>query len=209
VLWVADITYVPTWSGFLYLAVVMDVFSRRIVGWSMANHMRKELVVDALNMAIYRRNPKSVVHHSDQGSQYTSIAFGKRCREAGILPSMGSVGDWYDNAMCESFNATLECELLCQTPLRNATRGFACRFRFHRRLVQPASAAFSPRLSLTNELRALNLYVSQPLLLGFRVPLNFPIVSTSCIVAAVIGAASLSPLTAAQKKFGFAAERRH
>jgi putative transposase len=114
VLWVADITYVPTWSGFLYLAVVMDVFSRRIVGWSMANHMRKELVVDALNMAIYRRNPKSVVHHSDQGSQYTSIAFGKRCREAGISPSMGSVGDCYDNAMCEGFNATLECELLAK-----------------------------------------------------------------------------------------------
>ena len=113
-LWVADITYVPTWSGFLFLAIVLDVFSRRVVGWSMANHMRKELVVDALNMAIFRRKPKSVVHHSDQGSQYTSIAFGVRCREAGIQPSMGSVGDCYDNAMCESFNATLECELLAK-----------------------------------------------------------------------------------------------
>lgn len=111
-LWVADITYVPTWSGFLFLAVVLDVYSRRIVGWAMANHMRKELVVEALNMAIYRRKPKAVVHHSDHGSQYTSIAFGKRCREAGITASMGSVGDCYDNAMCESFNATLECELL-------------------------------------------------------------------------------------------------
>jgi len=97
---------------FLFLAVVLDVFSRRVVGWSMANHMRKELVVDALNMAIYRRKPTGVVHHSDQGSQYTSIAFGMRCKEAGIRPSMGSVGDCYDNAMCESFNATLECELL-------------------------------------------------------------------------------------------------
>jgi putative transposase len=111
-LWVADITYVPTWAGFLYVAIVLDAFSRRVVGWAMANHLRTELVLDALNMAIYRRNPVGVVHHSDQGTQYTSIAFGQRCREAGIRPSMGSVGDCYDNAMCESFNATLECELL-------------------------------------------------------------------------------------------------
>jgi putative transposase len=111
-LWVADITYVPTWSGFLYLAVVLDVYSRRVVGWAMADHMRKELVLDALNMAIFRRKPLGVVHHSDQGSQYTSIAFGIRCKEAGVRPSMGSRGDCYDNAMCESFNATLECELL-------------------------------------------------------------------------------------------------
>lgn len=111
-LWVADITYVPTWSGFLYLAVVLDVFSRRVVGWAMADHMRKELVIDALDMAIFRRKPLAVVHHSDQGSQYTSIAFGQRCNAAGIRPSMGSRGDCYDNAMCESFNATLECELL-------------------------------------------------------------------------------------------------
>jgi putative transposase len=111
-LWVADITYIPTWSGFLFLAVVLDVFSRRVVGWSMANHMRAELVVDALNMAVFRRKPVGVVHHSDHGSQYTSIAFGQRCKAAGVVPSMGSVGDCYDNAMCESFNATLECELL-------------------------------------------------------------------------------------------------
>jgi putative transposase len=111
-LWVADITYVPTWAGFLYLAVVLDACSRRVVGWAMANHLRTELVLDALDMAIFRRRPNGVVHHSDQGTQYTSIAFGNRCREAGIRPSMGSVGDCYDNAMCESFNATLECELL-------------------------------------------------------------------------------------------------
>jgi len=111
-LWVADITYVPTWSGFLYVAIVLDAFSRRVVGWSMANHLRTELVLDALDMAIHRRNPIGVVHHSDQGTQYTSIAFGQRCREFGVRPSMGSVGDCYDNAMCESFNATLECELL-------------------------------------------------------------------------------------------------
>jgi putative transposase len=111
-LWVADITYVPTWAGFLFLAVVLDVFSRRVVGWAMATHMRAELVVDALSMAIHNRKPKNVIHHSDQGSQYTSIAFSKRCESAGVRPSMGSVGDCYDNAMCESFNAILECELL-------------------------------------------------------------------------------------------------
>ena len=112
-LWVADITHVPTWAGWLYLAVVLDAWSRRIVGWAMAPHMRAELVEGALAMAISNRNPKGrVVHHSDRGSQYTSLAFGKRCREAGIVQSMGSVGDAYDNAMCESFFATLECELL-------------------------------------------------------------------------------------------------
>jgi putative transposase len=111
-LWVADITFVPTAGGFLYLAVVLDAWSRKIVGWSMANHLRTELVLDALEMAISQRRPDGVIHHSDQGSQYTSLAFGKRCREAGVRPSMGSVGDAYDNAMCESFFATLECELL-------------------------------------------------------------------------------------------------
>jgi putative transposase len=111
-LWVADITFVPTANGFLYLAVVLDAWSRKIVGWSMANHLRTELVLDALEMAIGQRRPGDVIHHSDQGSQYTSLAFGGRCREAGVRPSMGSVGDAYDNAMCESFFATLECELL-------------------------------------------------------------------------------------------------
>jgi len=113
-LWVADITYVPTWTGFLYLAVVLDVYSRRIVGWSMASHLRTELVVDALNMAVGQRQPSAVIHHSDQGCQYTSVGFGLRCREVGVKPSMGSVGDAYDNAMCESFFATLECELLAR-----------------------------------------------------------------------------------------------
>jgi putative transposase len=111
-LWVADITFVPTATGFLFLAVVLDAWSRKIVGWSMANHLRAELVVDALKMAIGQRRPDAVIHHSDQGSQYTSLVFGKRCKEAGVRPSMGSVGDAYDNAMCESFFATLECELL-------------------------------------------------------------------------------------------------
>jgi putative transposase len=112
VLWVADITYVPTWAGFLYLAVVLDVFSRRIVGWSMSTTLHVDVVLAALNMALAQRQPKGVIHHSDQGSQYTSFAFGKRCREAGVRPSMGSVGDAYDNAMAESFFATLECELI-------------------------------------------------------------------------------------------------
>jgi putative transposase len=111
-LWVADITYVSTWSGWLYLAVVMDAWSRRIVGWAMTTDLRTQLVLDALAMAIRQRRPKGVIHHSDQGSQYTSLAFGKRCREAGVRPSMGSVGDCFDNALCESFFATLECELL-------------------------------------------------------------------------------------------------
>jgi putative transposase len=111
-LWVADITYIPTWAGFLYLAVVLDVFSRRIAGWAMATHLRTELVLEALNMAIGQRRPAAVIHHSDQGSQYSALAFGRRCEEAGVRPSMGSVGDCFDNAMCESFFATLECELL-------------------------------------------------------------------------------------------------
>jgi len=112
-LWVADITYVRTWAGFLYLAVVLDVWSRRIVGWAMATHLRTELVLDAFDMALWHRRPEAaVIHHSDQGSQYTSLAFGKRCKQAGVQPSMGSVGDCYDNAMVESFFSTLECELL-------------------------------------------------------------------------------------------------
>jgi putative transposase len=116
-LWVADITYItyiPTWAGFLYLAVVLDAFSRRIVGCSMSTTLATQVALDALNMALAKRQPKGVIHHSDQGSQYSSIAFGHRCREAGVRPSMGSVGDAYDNAMCASFFATLECELLAR-----------------------------------------------------------------------------------------------
>jgi putative transposase len=98
--------------GFLYLAIVLDVFSRKIVGWSMAVHLRTELVLEALELAITQRKPNDVIHHSDQGCQYTSVAFGSRCEALGVRPSMGSVGDAYDNAMAESFFATLECELL-------------------------------------------------------------------------------------------------
>lgn len=120
-LWVADITFIPTAAGFLYLAVVLDAFSRRIVGWAMETHLRTELVLAAFEMAIAQRKPTGVIHHSDQGSQYTSLAFGTRCREAGVRPSMGSVGDAYDKAMCESFFATLECELLARRRFASQT----------------------------------------------------------------------------------------
>lgn len=112
-LWVADITYWPTSEGWLHLAVVLDAFSRRCVGWSMAPHLRTELVADALEMARTRRMPApGLVHHSDQGTQYTSYAFGSRLREAGILGSVGRVGDAYDNAVAEAFFATIKRELL-------------------------------------------------------------------------------------------------
>jgi putative transposase len=129
-LWVADITYIPTWAGFLYLAVVVDAWSRRVVGWSMATHLRTELVLDAMNMAIWQRRPEQVIHHSDQGTQYTSIAFGLRCKEVGVRPSMGSVGDAYDNALCESFFATLECELLDRQRFRTQAEAKMAVFDF-------------------------------------------------------------------------------
>jgi len=113
VLWVADITYLRTWEGWVYLAAVQDAFSRRIVGWSMADHMRAELVVDALEMAVHRRRPgPGLVHHSDQGSQFVSLAFGQKARDAGIAVSMGSKGCAYDNAVAESFFATMKKELV-------------------------------------------------------------------------------------------------
>jgi putative transposase len=115
-LWVADMTYIPTWAGFLYLAVVIDVYSRKVVGWSFGQRMTADLVVSAMNMALFTRKPGTtgpgVIHHSDQGSQYTSLAFGKRCEEMNVRTSMGTVGDAYDNAMAESFFASLECELI-------------------------------------------------------------------------------------------------
>ena len=129
-LWVADITYVPTLVGFLYLAIVLDVFSRRVVGWAMAPHLRTELVVEALEMAVEQRRPEAVVHHSDQGCQYTSLAFGGRCREWGVALSMGSVGDCFDNAMAESFFATLECELLARTVFSTHAEARAAIFEF-------------------------------------------------------------------------------
>jgi len=113
VLWVADITYLRSWEGWVYLAAVQDAYSRRVVGWAMADHMRSELVVDALQMALARRRPApGLIHHSDQGSQFVSLAFGQQARDAGIAVSMGSRGDCYDNAVAESFFATLKKELV-------------------------------------------------------------------------------------------------
>jgi putative transposase len=113
VLWYADITYLRTWEGWLYLAAVQDLYSRRIVGWSMADHLRAELVLDALQMAVARREPESgLIVHSVQGSQYVSLAFGQAARQAAIARSMGSRGDYWDNAAAESFFATLKKELV-------------------------------------------------------------------------------------------------
>jgi len=117
VLWVADTTYLRTWEGWLYLAAVQDAYSRRIVGWAMTEHMRTELVADALQMAVQRRRPEpGLIHHSDQGSQYVALGFGQQARDAGIAVSMGSRGDCYDNAVAESFFATIKKELVHRQP---------------------------------------------------------------------------------------------
>lgn len=116
-LWVADITQHPTDEGWVYLAVVIDAWSRIVVGHAIADHLRSELVVDALETAVWRRRPDpGTVHHSDHGTQYTSWAFGQRLRNAGLLGSMGAVGDAYDNAVAESFFASLQTELLDRRP---------------------------------------------------------------------------------------------
>ncbi len=141
-LWLADITYVKTDEGFLHLAFLLDAHSRRVVGWSMASHLKTELVVDALEMAIWRRRPAAgLIHHTDRGSQYTALSFGKRLEEVGIVPSMGRTGSALDNAMAESFVSTLKAELVDRHrfPTREAARvaifeyieGFYNRVRRH------------------------------------------------------------------------------
>jgi putative transposase len=148
---------VPTWAGFLYLAVVLDVFSRRIVGWAMAEHLRTELVLAALDMALWNRRPDpGVIHHSDHGCQYTSVAFGSRCQEEGVVPSLGSRGDCFDNAITESFFATLECELLkrqtfpthreARTAIFDYIEGFYNTHRRHSALGYLSPAGFERRL---------------------------------------------------------------
>ena len=146
--------YVPTLAGFLYLAIVLDVFSRRIpafagTGWAMAGHLRTELVLDALDMAVEQRRPGSVIHHCDQGCQYTSFAFGERCRRWGVVPSMGSVGDCFDNAMAESFFATLECELLDRTHFHDHHQARRAIFEFIEdgitRIVVTGASVSNPR----------------------------------------------------------------
>jgi putative transposase len=129
-IWVSDITYVPTTAGYLYLAVVIDVWSRRVVGWSMRDNLATPLVTDALDMAIGQRKPAGVIHHSDRGSQYTSAAFRARCDRAGIEMSMGRRGDAYDNAVAESFFASLETELLARTGFANRNQARSAVFDY-------------------------------------------------------------------------------
>lgn len=132
-LWTADITYVNTDEGFLYLAFILDVYSRKVVGWSMANHLRSELVAAALQMALCRRNPSAgLIHHSDRGSQYTALSFGNKLQEAGIVPSMSRVGSALDNAISESFVSTLKCEIgVSRYPSRQAARASIFEFIEH------------------------------------------------------------------------------
>jgi putative transposase len=160
VLWVTDLIYLRTWEGWVYLAAVQDAYSRRIVGWSMADHMRSELVVDALQMAVYRRRPApGLICHSDQGSQFVSLAFGQKARDAGIAVSMGSRGCAYDNAVAETFFATLKKELVhrCSWPTRRELisevfefiEGFYNTTRRHSTLGYLSPAQFE-KISLTN-----------------------------------------------------------
>jgi putative transposase len=130
-LWAADITYIRTWEGWLYLASVMDCYSRRIVGWALADHLRAELVIDALETAVARRRPDpGLVHHSDQGSQYTSLVFTRRCASVGIDVSMGSRGDCFDNAVLESFHATIKKDLIHRRPWPTKTEARTAIFEY-------------------------------------------------------------------------------
>ena len=149
-LWVADVTYVATAEGFLYLAVVLDVFSRLIVGWAMAERLRSQLVQTALEMAYAQRAPRQVIHHSDHGTEYTAIGFGKRCTQLGIRPSMGSVGDCFDNAMAESVFATFECEVLDRNTFQTRDEARSAIFSwiegwYNRHRRHPALGYLSPQ----------------------------------------------------------------
>ena len=154
----SDITFVPTAAGFLFLAVVLDAWSRRIVGWAFSHDLKTRLVLDALDMAIASRKPEEVIHHSDKGSQYTSWAFGHRCRgEAmpnGIRPSTGTAGDALDNAMCESFFATLECELIDRHRFTTKAEAQIAVFRFIEGVSQPLAPPFVHRLHVTHGVRS-------------------------------------------------------
>ncbi len=153
--YVADITYIRTWEGWLYLAVVLDVFSRYVVGWAMATTLHTQLVVDALDMAIHqRRPPRGTIAHSDQGSQFSSLSYGRRLREAGLLASMGSRGDAYDNAMAEAFFATPRVRAAPPTSFPDPRPGTDGGLRLHRRLVQHATPAFIARHAVAGEVRA-------------------------------------------------------
>lgn len=130
-LWVADITYVPTWEGWLFLAAVVDVFTKRCCGWSMRNDLAADLVVDALGMAITLRRPGcGTIHHSDRGSQYGSLAIGKTLKDSGIIQSMGSKGDAFDNAAAESFFATIKTELIHRNTFKTRDAARLAVFRY-------------------------------------------------------------------------------
>jgi len=157
-LWVADITYLPTRAGFCYLAAILDAWSRRIVGWSMASHLRTELVATALELALARRRPAAgLIHHSDHGTQYTSLAFGRRLREAGIAASMGSRGDAYDNALAESFFASLETELIDRSdwPTRDVARAAVFEYIevFYNRVRRHSAIGYVSPLALEERYR--------------------------------------------------------
>ena len=154
-LWVADITYLRTWEGWLYLAAVQDVFSRRIVGWSIADHMRTELVTDALQMALARRRPgPGLIWHSDQGSQFVSLAFGQQARAAGIAQSMGSKGDCFDNAVAESCFATFKKGAHPRSRVADEGRAAHGGLLVHRDLLQPPPPALDARVPLARAVRA-------------------------------------------------------
>ena len=161
-LWVADISYLRTWEGFLYLAVVLDACTRRVVGWAMADHLRRELVLDALGMALQQRKPVAgLIHHSDHGVQYTSIDFGRTLRTSGVVASMGSIGDAFDNAMAESFFATLKEEMIYRRawPTRHELEmevfsfieGFYNPLRRHSRPGNLSPAAYEAQLTTQTE----------------------------------------------------------
>lgn len=145
-LWTADITYLRTDEGFLYLAFILDVYSRKVVGWSMASHLRSELVAAALEMAIRRRNPSAgLIHHSDRGAQYTALSFGKKLEVAGIMPSMSRVGSALDNAISESFVSTLKSELgVSRYPDRQTARASIFEFveLFYNRVRRHSSLGY-------------------------------------------------------------------
>lgn len=153
--------YVPSRAGFLFLAVVLDAFSRRIVGWAMAEHLGTELVLAALNMALGQRRASGFVHHSDHGTQHTSIAFGVRCKEAGVRPSMGTVGDCFDNAMCESFFATLECELLDRRRFATKAEARMAIFEFIESWHNPIRLSQRARSHLADRVRAASFSASR------------------------------------------------
>jgi putative transposase len=172
-LWMADITYVRTGEGFLHLAFILDAYSRKLVGWSMASHLRTELVVDVLEMAVWRRKPGAgLIHHTDRGSQYTALSFGKRLEEVGIAPSMGRTGSALDNAMAESFISTLKAELVDRHrfPTRQAAR--VAIFEYIEGFYGPSSQYPTQSLRSDSSRRGDRSYRSNPSAL--RTPLPAP-----------------------------------